>query len=132
VIDGIEFKNKMYLTKNLCADMRYTWLNAKDDKTHDYLIYQPWNKADISLRYTGKEGLMLALRAQFTGMRYHDPDNTVKVKEFYVLGFDLSKRLNSSLTYFMSIDNFLNRKYQVVRDYPMPGLTVTSGLKLEF
>jgi len=71
-------------------------------------------------------------KSQYTGARFHDQENNTKVKSFFVLGMDISKKFNPTLTYFMSFDNLLNKKFQVIRSYPMPGFSVTSGLKFEF
>jgi len=132
VIDGAEFENKIFLSNNLEADLSYTFLMAKDDKAHKYLIYQPKHKLDFSLGYKDLNGFIFELKGQFTDKRFHDPENTIKVKRFFVLGLSLSKKFKTGITYFMSIDNLLNEKYQVIRDYPLPGFSLTSGVKLEF
>ena len=136
VIDGIEFENKIYLSDNLEWDIDYTFLKAMDDKDHKYLIYQPKHKIDSSLKYKDHNGLTVELRGQFTDKRFHSIDDpyigTVKVKRFFVLGLSASKKFKSGITCFASIDNLLNKSYQVIRDYPMPGFSFTGGAKLEF
>lgn len=132
VIDGIESENKVYLGNNLELNLGYTFLRAKNDKTHNYLVYQPKHKFDCSLRYTGLNGFNIEFRSQFTDTRFHNAANTVKVKRFFILGIDISKKFGNNLTCFASIDNLLNKEYQVIRDYPMPGFSLTAGAKLEF
>ena len=136
IIDGIEFGNRIYLANNLELNLDYTFLRAKDDKTHKYLIYQPKHKLDSSLKYADPNGFIVEFKGQFTDKRFHCVDDpflgTIKVKRFFVLGINVSKKFKHGFTYFVSIDNLLNKKYQVIRDYPMPGFSLTSGLKLEF
>ena len=138
VIDGIEFENKIYFANNLELNLGYTYLRAKDEKTHKDLIYQPKHKLDCSLIYKDLNGFVFELKGQFTDKRFHsweDPatyTQTIKVKRFFVLGINVSKKFKPGFTYFISIDNLLNKKYQVIRDYPMPGFSLTSGIKLEF
>lgn len=132
VIDGVELENKAYLTDNLEFDLGYTFLNAKDAKTRKYLIYQPKNKVDFSLKINDLNGFLFDLKGQFTDRRFHDPDNTIFVKRFFLFGVSLSKKFKTGPTYFASIDNLFGRKYQTRRDYPMPGFSVTSGLKVDF
>lgn len=132
IIDGIEFKNKVFLTTDLEIDLGYTFLRAKDDETGKYLTYQPKNKADVCLKYKNINGFIFEFKGQFTDKRFDDTNNTVSVKRFFVFGFSLSQKFKRGLTCFASIDNLFNRKYQVIRNYPMPGFSATGGLKLEF
>jgi outer membrane cobalamin receptor len=131
IIDGIELENKIFLPYNLEVNMGYTFLKAKDVDTHNYLIYRPKYKADCSLKYKGSDGLTFELTGQFSGTRFHDPENTIKVKEYFLIGLNVSKKFGKHFSYFISIDNLLNKKYQVMRDYPMPGFSITNGMKLE-
>ncbi len=132
VIHGIEFSNAVYLPFNFEFDTGYTYLRAMDDKTHKFLTYQPQHKVDFGLKYKGSNGFQAGITGQFTGLRYDNVTNTIKVKQFFVFGMNLSKKFKNGITYLFSIDNFTNRNYQVIRSYPMPGLAVTSGLKYEF
>ncbi|MCX5705863.1 MAG: TonB-dependent receptor [Candidatus Omnitrophica bacterium] len=132
VIHGIEFSNAVYLPYNFEFDTGYTYLRAMDDKTHKFLTYQPQHKVDFGLKYKGSNGFQAGITGQFTGLRYDNVTNTIKVKQFFVFGMNLSKKFKNGITYLFSIDNFTNRNYQVIRSYPMPGLAVTSSLKYEF
>lgn len=136
IIDGIEFENKICLSDNLEWDIDYTFLRAIDNKNHKYLIYQPKHKIDSSLKYKDHNGLTVELMGQFTDKRFHSIDDpwigTVKVKRFFVFGLNVSRQFKNGFTCFASIDNLLNKKYQVIRDYPLPGLSLSSGIKLDF
>jgi outer membrane cobalamin receptor len=132
VIHGIEFSNAVFLPYNLELDAAYTYLRAMDDKTHKFLTYQPQYKVDLGLKYKLQNGFQAGFTGQFTGLRYDNVTNTNKVKQFFVFGMNLSKKFKNGFTYLFSIDNLTNRDYQVRLGYPMPGLSVTSGLKYEF
>ncbi len=132
VVDGVEFANTIYLMNNFELGLDYTFMRAKNDKTNKYLIYQPRHKIDSVLRYNNLDGFIFEVKGQFTGTRFHDTDNLIKVKQFFVMGISASKKFNPALSGFASIDNILNRKYQVLRNYPLPGFSITGGLKLEF
>ncbi|MCX5668871.1 MAG: TonB-dependent receptor [Candidatus Omnitrophica bacterium] len=132
VINGLEFENEIFISDNFNLDVNYTFLVAKDEKTHKYLVYQPENKIDASLRYNDHNGLTVELKGQFTGIRYGDAGNDAKVKSFYVFGLSVAKKFKSGITCFGYIDNLLNRKYQVQSGYPMPGFSLTGGIKAEF
>lgn len=132
IINGLEFENKIFISDNFGLDIDYTFLQAKDSQTHKYLVYQPAHKIDSSLKYNDHLGLIVELKGQFTGIRYGDADNNIKVKSFYVFGLSVSKKFKTGITCFGFIDNLLNRKYQVQDGYPMPGFSLTGGIKAEF
>jgi len=131
-IDGIELENKIFISDNLDLDINYTYLVARDEDTHKYLVYQPMNKVDTCLRYRGYNGLTVEFKGQYTGHRFGNAANTDKVKHFFVLGISVSKKFKTGVTCFAHIDNLTNRKYQVIRGFPMPGFSFTGGVKAEF
>ena len=57
VINGIEFENKINISDNLNLNIGYTFLAAKDEETHKYLVYQPKHKIDTCLKYNDHKGL---------------------------------------------------------------------------
>ncbi len=132
IIQGLEQEFKIEPFDNLSIDIGYTYLRAKDDKTNKYLTYQPKHKSSLSLLYKGLAGLNIGLEAQFVDRRFDNATNTIYVKRYYVLGLRLSKRINDKIDTFINIDNLLNKKYQSRRGYPLPGFSITSGMKLEF
>jgi vitamin B12 transporter len=132
IIDGIEFETKIYPRPHFEIDSMYTYLRAKDNKADKYLIYRPQHKVDCSLKYKDMDGFMMELKGQFTDRRFDDPDNMVVVKRFFVIGLNVSKKFGKSFTYFVYVDNLLNKKYQVIRDRPMPGFSITNSMKFEF
>lgn len=132
VTDGIELSNKISITDSLEADLNYTYMIAKDDKIHKFLIYQPQNKADFCLKYKDLKGFLVELKGQFVGRRFTNTDNTTSLKEFFVFGLNVSKKFKPGLTCFAYVDNLLNKKYQIQSGYPMPGFSFTGGIKAEF
>lgn len=132
VIKGIEPELTWHITPELEAYAGYTYVTARDADSDKYLVYQPRNKINLSLRYETVNDLVFVFHAEYTGRRYHDAANTISVKHYYVFGFDLLKRITENLSVFTSVKNLLNRQYQVLREYPMPGFSITSGVKLEF
>lgn len=132
IIDGIELENTLSFTDNFSINAKYTFLHALDKKTHKFLIYQPENKIDCALKYKFPHNLLVEIKGQFTGTRYADTQNSSKVKSFYTMGINVSKKIGNNFTYLLSINNMLNKKYQVMQDYPMPGFSITGGIKAEF
>jgi outer membrane receptor for ferrienterochelin and colicins len=132
IVQGVEQELQINPFDNLDIDIGYTFLRAKNDKTGKYLTYQPQHKANLSLLYKGFAGFIFGLKGEFVNRRFHNATNTIYVKRYYILGIKLSKNINKNLNLFFNIDNLLNKRYQNRRNYPMPGFSLMSGMKLEF
>lgn len=131
LIQGVEFVNTIRLNKHLKFTSGYTYLSAKDKDNHKYLVYQPQQKADFALKLNGFKGFGAEIKGQLTDSRFNDADNTLTVKRFFTMDFNLSKKLNKGTTFYFSVNNLLNEKYQFINGYPMPGLSVNASLKFE-
>lgn len=132
VIDGVELSNIFKLTDSLGVNLSYTYLSAKDKITHNYLVYRPKDKIDLALQYKHPKGFACELRGQFTSRRFHNEENTVYAKRFFVMSLSASQKINKNLTCFLTIDNLTDRNYQEVEFYPMPPISWTTGITLKF
>ena len=131
VIDGIEFNSQVRLWDRWAFNAGYAFLRAKDLDTKNYLVYQPKHRANFALSYQCHWGLLLELRGEFTSQRFHNAANTLKVEHFADFGLSARQKIKDGVSCFLSIDNLLDRHYQVIHDYPMPGFAVTGGVKVE-
>lgn len=132
LINGLELGTKTFLPCNLELGLNYTYLMARDKDTHKYLVYQPRNKVDLTIAYKNTKGLKINFKGQYTDKRFTNADNTSYVKKFFVFGANLSQEIGEHFTFYTSIDNIFNRKYQVMQGYPMPGFSITGGIKADF
>lgn len=132
IIQGVEQEFQINPFDNLEIDIGYTFLRAKDDKTGKYLTYQPKHKVNLLLNYKGLAGFDIGLEGQFVDKAFHNAINTIYVERYFVLGLRINKKVKDNVKIFTNIDNLLNKKYQVRLGYPLPGFSITSGMKLEF
>ena len=132
LINGIEWENRFLLSEDIEINVGYTYQIAKDTDTHKFLIYQPEHKTDFSIKHHNVFGCAIALRGGWNGLRYDNASNTTKMDGFFTLGFSASRKLARGTTFYLNIDNALNKKYQSVLGYPMPGFDLTTGVKIEF
>jgi len=131
-MDGVEWENKLKLLQDFEFDLNYTFLRALDKNTHKDLTYQPRNKVDAAFKYHDINGFTCELTGQFTGRRFKDAENTDAVKKFYIFGLNLSQKINNNFTGFIWFKNVLNRKYEIIKDYPAPGFSTAAGIKAVF
>lgn len=132
VINGLEQAIEMEPFEHLLLEIDYTYLIAKDEKTRKFLTYQPKHKSGLSVNYTGFKGYCLGLSGQFVDRSFHNANNTIYLKRYYTVGLRFSKTLKEHLEFFCNIDNLLNKKYQSVRNYPLPGFSLRSGIRVKF
>ncbi len=131
VIDGIEQELKITPIDSLDIDIGYTFMRAKDAKIDKYLAYQPKHKINFAINYQAPRGLKFTFRGEFIDRRFDNASNSLYAKRYYVLGADISRKIKNT-TVFVSLNNLLDKKYEAVRGYSMPGFSFTSGLKVEF
>lgn len=132
MIDGVELESTLSPLNNIDLNFAYTFLRAKDDKTNKYLVYQPHSKYDLGLLWRAPAGFTFEFKGQYTGLRFHDAANTIKVKSFIALDLDISKKVNKNFTCYLSFKNLMDNKYEVIKDYPAAGFSVDGRLKAEF
>ena len=128
-IQGVEFDTVMNIGMNWDATIGYTYQRPMDTIRHTYLTYQPVHKADFALTYHVPRGLTVTLKGDFVGQSSTD---TTPLERYFLLGLDVNQKFGKAITAFISFDNLTNYNYQKQKDYPMPGFSLTSGLKLEF
>jgi len=124
--------------------VNYTYLlEHKDNTTGDDLLYTPeWN-ASTGIRVQHTNGFSGALNVTATGSsKVQDYESnrmgsTITKGGFSVINlsaakkFMLDKKEHRGITLKAEIDNLLDRDYQYVKGYPMPGRTFVIGLRAD-
>ena len=134
-IQGLEAELNVWFTDQISGALNYTLLDARDSSGEydgEALIYRPKNKIGASLGYQVACGFKLNFNADYTGRVYTDRDNTQELGGFFTLGAYAAQTLCKGVEIFARGDNILNRQYQLVNGYPMPGASVMGGLKAVF
>ncbi|MDI6792775.1 MAG: TonB-dependent receptor [bacterium] len=131
-ISGVEAEARMKLPGNISAGITYTYLEATDKETDKYLRYKPRHKAELSLGYENASGLKINISADHTDSVFSDKSNTEKLDRYTLLNARISQQLGQNVELFCSGKNLLDEEYQIYKDYPMPGLTVSGGIKAKF
>jgi len=95
--------------------------------------YNPEHTVNGSLEMFWKNG-SFSISGRYESLRYHDTANITELKPVFLLNAGINQDINKNLTVFGTLRNILNTSYESFYDYPMPGITLTLGLraKLEF
>jgi len=137
LIQGVEAESKFQFSPEIFASLSYTYTDArnKGETYYDkYLRYQPKDKVDCTIGYENKNGFKAGIGVEYIGSTYSDQDNTEtrKLNEYTLLSARVSKTIGKYAEVYLVGKNLTDEEYQVYRDYPMPGMSVTGGIKVKF
>jgi iron complex outermembrane receptor protein len=59
---------------------------------------------------------------------YGDDNGNERLPEYAVVDARVTYALTDLLSVYLSAENLLDRKYQILYDYPMPGRTLLGGV----
>jgi outer membrane cobalamin receptor len=130
-IDGVELSTTIRITDALGCNLNYTYQRPLDRASKTDLVYQPRHKAGAKLAYADKN-LQCELNAEYNAKRFGSPGDTNQAKQFFVCNFSLEKPLTPNVNILLNLNNILNRRYEVIKDYPSPGFAVLAGAKVTF
>jgi vitamin B12 transporter len=74
----------------------------------------------------------LLISAHYESVRYEDRGNFTELVPYFLLNAAVNQEINNNLTVFCSLRNILNTSYESFYAYPMPGITITLGMRLAF
>jgi iron complex outermembrane receptor protein len=111
-----------------------TYVYATDRKTHKHLIYVPEDKTiiGISFKYSGFTFLYQQL---FVSDQYTKTGNMGKMDGHSLGNIAINQSVNFNkilLNLEVMINNFWNKNYMAVANYPMPGRNYMAAIKLNF
>jgi vitamin B12 transporter len=125
-IKGIESRLGLMLGQNnanISLQSVYTYTDARDPKTDNYLPYVPMHKGSITLAATYR-GNSCWINPTYTSEVQTNAANTSRLDGYKVLNVGLSKRIGfggNQLILSALANNLLNTYYQTRQYYPMPG-----------
>jgi len=135
LLQGVETELAMQFTKEISGTLNYTLLGAKDTSGQydgETLTYRPKNKFGGRLGYQSQWGLKLNVNADYTDSVYTDRANTQELGGFMTLGAYAGQTIFKGVEIFARGDNILDKQYQLVNGFPMPGFSVMGGVKATF
>jgi vitamin B12 transporter len=120
------------LTLGLTYQAQLNWLLNDDLDFADALRvpYIPTHIAGASLDLRWKTGSLL-VSAHWESLRYADTLNRMPLEPYCLLNLTLNQELGRSVTVFALARNALNRLYTSFAEYPMPGFTISCGLRVK-
>jgi vitamin B12 transporter len=98
--------------------------------------YMPMHVLSLSLELPWKTGKGLpgsfAVSGRFESSRFADTANLIKLDPYFILNLTFNQTVRKNLDVFGTIHNALNTRYVSFDKYPMPGLSITLGMRMNF
>ena len=93
--------------------------------------YSPVHTIGASLEFPWSTGSIL-VSGQYESMRFGDRPNLVELESYFLLNATVNQKIGKNFAVFGVLRNILNKSYESFYDYPMPGISLTAGLRMEF
>ncbi|MDR2742231.1 MAG: TonB-dependent receptor, partial [Treponema sp.] len=100
-----------------------------DFSSEKRIPYMPDHTVGFSVDLPWKTGSLL-ISGYFESERYSDTANITVLDSHFLLNANVNQKIGKNLTAFAVFRNLLNASYQSFYEYPMPGLTITVGLRM--
>ncbi|MCK4258633.1 MAG: TonB-dependent receptor [Halanaerobiales bacterium] len=127
-INGMEVGLTGTIVENLEAGLSYLYLKAKDADTDERLNYRPLHTVNIDFTYA-TNFIDFGLNGKLVSDRTND------LKDYVTLDGKISKNIVVSgynLDIALSIINILDKEYEVLVGYPMPGRSINLEIGSKF
>jgi vitamin B12 transporter len=91
--------------------------------------YSPEHTIGSSLEVSWKSGFVM-VSGHYESMRYDDRANLTELKPHFLMNATVNQKIKNDVTVFGTVRNILNESYESFYRYPMPGITLTLGIRI--
>ena len=136
--NGLETNISYKINSNLNLDLGYTYLRVDDINNVDPILYRPKHKFISSIKHKSKNiSNIISMRYQ-SKQDYQDFLSDDREYEGSEIKFPIEQldslilfnyigtyELNNNDKVSLKISNFLDKQYELIQDFPMPGRTIS-------
>ena len=121
IVPGISYQ---YMPSRLLS-YGYTWDSGKR------IPYMPEHILSGSLDIPWNTGSLI-ISVHYESLRFTDRTNLSKLKPHILLNANFNQKIGKNFGISAALRNILNESYESFADYPMPGISLTVGVRLEY
>jgi outer membrane cobalamin receptor len=134
---GLEAETSIRFLEHFALKLNYTFLYSFvlddgytlwDDKR---LPMTPVHSLNGELSYS-RQGFSWSASAQYKSLRYLKTANVAYLPSFFTLNLYCKKQIAKGLSLYAAVDNLFDEQYELVSDYPMPGIQLRVGGEYTF
>jgi iron complex outermembrane receptor protein len=122
---GIEFSGSAFISNDLHLQTSYSFIDAGKETRS-----VPKHKIFIGGDYTYRIAT-LSLSIQHVAGMYGSDNSQNPLDDYTNIGAKVSVRVLAQCSINLSVDNFLDKSYQTILGYPMPGRTVSASINVQ-
>jgi len=130
--EGVEAFVSADLTDNLRARIDYTYTEATNEDTGEWLLRRPRNKASLSLGWTPTEKLLLSGSVLYYGDSLDIDRSTfanVILPSFTVVNIAADYKLTDNMSVYGRVDNLFDHHYEIPDGFLATGIGVFGGIR---
>ncbi|MBA7551317.1 Ferric enterobactin receptor [subsurface metagenome] len=133
---GVEVEFIHQIMPGFSQSINYTYLlsagRKEGEEKYEIAPYRPHNRVNYRINYTNNFGLKINLGTEYVSEQWSARGKTGdKLPDYFLLNARIAQRIRN-LEAYISLDNILDKKYQTVFGYPMPGRTIMAGISWKF
>jgi vitamin B12 transporter len=91
--------------------------------------YSPAHTVGASIEVSWEKG-SASISGHYESLRYDDRANLVELKPHLLLNASVNQKIRDKITLLATLRNILNESYESFYRYPMPGMSLTLGMRL--
>jgi vitamin B12 transporter len=134
---GLEMFVRTHPLSNLIMGVEYTRMKARDEDSGDTLLRRPKHKISARFHYSFLKKGSLALNLIYIGEREDEfwsglASERVTLASYTLLNAALGYDILPYMDAFVRVDNLLDQRYEAVKGYGTPGLSIYGGLRLKY
>ncbi len=128
---GVEVNLDARLHDNISARAGYTLLDTENKLTGKELVHRPDHKffAGVDFRIPEAD-LRLHIESAYTGERWDDDDNTIRLHDFWLWSASAVKELGEHTEVFVKVDNIFGEK-DIEDEYDIDGVEFLAGVRVD-
>jgi iron complex outermembrane receptor protein len=123
---GIEISAKYFAGSTLNFIVSYTYIDPGNETRSN-----PGHKIFLEAFYR-LNSFNFNLGLKQISKLYGDDNNHLRLPDYTILKAKITYKPANIISLFVSGDNLLNKSYQIIYDYPMPGRTFSAGINLNY
>ncbi|MBN2755329.1 MAG: TonB-dependent receptor [Candidatus Goldbacteria bacterium] len=130
-ITGLEAEAEYNPFDFLKITAAYTYTNAVDSASGQKISLIPEGRISGDITIQPDKNMSVVLKGEYTDA-CKDNSGAI-IREYYLVGLNVSGRLNKNVRIFAAAHNLLdNKEYVIAKGYPMPGRSVSAGAEIKF
>jgi vitamin B12 transporter len=131
---GLDIPIDIGVVKKISPSISYKYLQSyllSFDYTYESdkrIPYNPEHTFGFSFDIFWEKGSIFIF-GHYESVRYNDRANLTMLNPYFLLNAAVNQKITEYFTVFSTLRNILNTSYESFYDYPMPGITLTLGLR---